>query len=232
MTWGIIPRLHHGSLIRDLGANKSAYVPTIVLRLTSPAVHQADRPDSAEGSAPSNDERHTTAGQQSPRIMAGYPIHRRRPPRRRCSWRAMATRRLPPLVRRPPCDSDGFMNMSNASTSGRQPLAWTLAATESEHPPSATTRHSAHNAEYLRLAAIRDWRRVAHISAGSGSRRGPAGLLGQWRGHLPAVRAWLTFMTRPHCARYRPRSGRRPAGRGRGRRRRRAAACASPADEP
>ena len=59
------------------------------------------------------------------------------------------------------------------------------------------------------------------------------GLLGQWRGHVPAVRrTWLTFITRPHCARYRPRSRRRPAGRGRGRRRRRAAACASPADEP
>ena len=75
--------------------------------------------------------------------------------------------------------------------------------------------------------------RVAHISARSGSRRGPAGLLGQWRGRVPAVRRrWLTFMTRRHCARYRPRSRRRPAGRGRGRRRRRAAACASPADEP
>jgi hypothetical protein len=52
----------------------------------------------------------------------------------------------PSLVRTPQCDSDGFMNMSNASTNGRQPSAWTLAATVSEYPPSATTRHSAHTA--------------------------------------------------------------------------------------
>ena len=51
-------------------------------------------------------------------------------------------------------------------------------------------------------------------------------------GARPSCTADLAFMTRPHCARYRPRSRRRPAGRGRGRRRRRAAACASPADEP
>ena len=105
--------------------------------------------------------------------------------------------------------------------------------TDRDERKRASTDQTTHIAEYLRLAAIRDWRRVAHISARSGSRRGPAGLLGQLRGHVPAVRrTWLTFMTRPHCARYRPRSGRRPAGRGRGRRRRRAAACASPADEP
>jgi hypothetical protein len=34
-------------------------------------------------------------------IMAGYPVHRRRTPRRRCSWRAMATRRLPRSSARP-----------------------------------------------------------------------------------------------------------------------------------
>src|SRR5207249_869460 len=52
-------------------------------------------------------------------------------------------------------------------------------------------------AEYLRLAAIRDWRRVAHISARSGSWRGPAGLLGQWRGHVPAVRRTMADLHDP-----------------------------------
>jgi hypothetical protein len=59
----------------------------------------------------------------------------------------------PSLVRTPQCESDGSMNMSNASKSGRQPSAWTLAATESEHPSSTTTRHSAHN-EYALIHPV------------------------------------------------------------------------------
>ena len=51
----------------------------------------------------------------------------------------------------PGANSDGFMNMSPVSTSGRQTLALTFAATESEHPASATTGHSVHNADSARL---------------------------------------------------------------------------------
>jgi hypothetical protein len=76
--------------------------------------------------------------------MAGYPVHGRRTPRRRCSWRAMATRRLA----RPhaPLRQRWLHDMSPVSTSGRQLLVRTLAVTESEHPASVTTtRHSVHN---------------------------------------------------------------------------------------
>jgi len=52
----------------------------------------------------------------------------------------------------PGANSDGFMNMSPVSTSGRQTLALTFAATESEHPASATTGHSVHNADYLLMS--------------------------------------------------------------------------------
>ena len=63
-------------------------------------------------------------------------------PRRRCSWRVMATRRLAcPYAR---CDSDGIMNISPIGISGRQLSARTLAVTDSEHSASATTRHSVH----------------------------------------------------------------------------------------
>ena len=47
----------------------------------------------------------------------------------------------------PRTNSDGVMNMSPVSSSGRQPLALTFAATESEHLASATTGHSVHNAD-------------------------------------------------------------------------------------
>ena len=75
----------------------------------------------------------------------------------------------------PGVNSDGFMNMSPVSTSGRQPLALTFAATESEHPASATTGHSVRNAEYERVATVLAVRALARRLSGSaraGARHG------------------------------------------------------------
>jgi hypothetical protein len=70
--------------------------------------------------------------------MAGYPVHRPADARRH----ALGVERpyVDPLDRTSGVSSDGFMNMSPASTSGRQPLAWTFAVTQSEHPAGRDNR--------------------------------------------------------------------------------------------
>jgi len=87
----------------------------------------------------------------------------------------------------PGANSDGFMNMSPVSTSGRQTLALTFAATESEHPASATTGHSVHNADYLLMSC-----RVC--SSGSAPRTASYGHRVACR-HRRLSKAWISGFT-------------------------------------